>query len=72
MFYVTAEGKVIGCDCLYDEEKSLVAEDIETATYTEMMAAKRKNEMCQKCFELGLPMSNVALSSNPELESVDE
>ncbi|NLK72090.1 MAG: hypothetical protein GX285_03610, partial [Clostridiales bacterium] len=66
MFCVTAAGKVICCDCAYDEEKSLIAEDIENTTYLELMEAKRKNEICQKCLELGYPNFLSSLSSSPK------
>lgn len=66
MFCVTAAGKVICCDCAYDEEKSLIAEDIENTTYLQLMEAKRKNEICQKCLELGYPNFLSSLSSSPK------
>lgn len=68
MFCVTAAGKVIGCDCLYDEKEALLAENIEETTYAELMEAKRKNKMCIECLRMGLPLYNGTLSSNPKKE----
>lgn len=66
MFCVTAKGKVLVCDCVYDEKKALLSENIEEVTYKELMELKSKNEICKECLRYGIPLYNFTLSSNPK------
>lgn len=66
MFCVTAKGRVLACDCVYDERAALLAEDIEKTTYRELMLKKRENKVCRECLEYGIPLYNFTLSSNPK------
>lgn len=66
MFCVTAKGKVLVCDCVYDEKESLLAENIEETTYRELMEKKKENRICQECLKYGIPLYNFTLSSNPK------
>lgn len=66
MFCVTAKGKVLVCDCVYDEKQALLAEDIEKTTYKELMLRKKDNKVCIDCLKYGLPLYSFQLSSNPK------
>lgn len=66
MFCITAKGKVLACDCVYDEKLALLADDIEKTTYNELMLRKKDNKICIDCLKYGIPLYNCALSSNPK------
>lgn len=66
MFCITAKGKVLVCDCVYDEKQALLADDIEKTTYNELMLRKKDNKVCIDCLKYGIPLYNFALSSNPK------
>ena len=71
-FSVSPDGKVLCCDIAYDDQRSLLAEDIEKTTYADLMRAKRQNETCQKCLRLGLPKQYLSLAGAPSSRTQDD